>query len=180
MTTATSTYRIPDYADPRTIIKKTIKDPPTAPAMRVLHNLGWSASCIARAIPSSSYYKARLHVSVILRSSNTKQFTFKELFPHLPFSILIDEHLADDFKAAAFRRTDPDCPKKPLSAHEIHLLKIRIMMSWKKKRVAELLKVSTPLVTTYTQGMQPWTAEEMTQLFPSLFSSLPAVSSYSF
>lgn len=141
-----------------------------------LSKLGWTVAGISRellATPSAISMAKPLSMgkaqyAVVALTSNITPLTFEELFDHIPFHRLVDPSLAYDFKTDQYRRLDPNCPKEKLTFYDVHLLKILIMIGWKKKRIAALYQVSAVLVSTYSIGLVHYSPEELIDLLPSL------------
>lgn len=141
-----------------------------------LSKLGWNVARMSREMLSTPLAQqmpkpismGKAHYVIVSLTSQTPPLTFAELFNHIPFHRLVDPSLASDFKTDQSRRLDPNYPKEKLTFYDVHMIKILLMIGWKKKRVATLYQVSAVLVSTYSTGLVPYTVEELKDLLPTL------------
>lgn len=141
------------------------------PDVLSLHKLGWSVSNIARHLSillDKPIHRTRFMVNATLSSHDISPMSLSKLLSHIEFNKLIDPEYLDDFinNAKAIARTEsPDAVRiGSLNQNEIYLIKVLAMLSWKKKRIAKLFRISPTLVSMYTLDLEPWSYEELTEL----------------
>lgn len=167
------TQLAPAYSAEKPKLKSKVSLVPSVPIttrILALHRLGWTNAAIARYItPYAGVHPAQgsLMVKCALERNDIKPMTFGELYcSTLPLDKLIEQEHYDELNLAALSLLNG--PSKPLSTYDIHLIKILVLLGWKKKRIASLFDVSNTLVTLYSNNLTPWTFEEVQKLFPTM------------
>ena len=170
--------RAPSYSTgKRKSASPSIPISPHSSLILSLHSIGWNISNIAHVLINLSKASntpisfPKAHHIVKQITQHLQPLTLQQILPITPFSRLIPSELASEFEEDQLRRMDLDYPKERLSSFDIHMIKILAMMGWKKKDIARDYRVSNVLISVYTQDLEPYSVEELQDLFPSLFNN---------
>ena len=152
------------------------KAPEYTDTVKGLYRLGWNVSAIARYL-SPKFFKpasqVRYLVKTIIESDPAiRPLTFSELIPILPIHLLVDgtpKQEAEFLSQLSSLATQPRI-KAPLTRFDIYVINLLVTLSWKKRNIADLFKVSYAFISTSTSNVSPWSYVEVREYLPKLFS----------